>query len=293
MLERFYSPFHENVEETLENAERVTGERKLGLDPVSGKTLLVRMSRYGPVAQMGAPEELAEDEKPKYANLKQGMSLETVTYEEAIDLFKLPRDLGTFDNLPIVIGAGRFGPYVKFDEKFISIPKTQDPLTITKEEAIVLIEEKRKADAPVGTFEDLPIVKGKGRFGPFIKWNGIFINIPRKYDPENLSTEDMHELITIKKEKLANQYIHRWDDIKVSVQNGRWGPFIKYEKKNVKLPKNKKGERMTPEEAKKLDLETVKKYIKAEYPGAFKAKKKKATKKKKAPAKKKAAAKKK
>ncbi len=291
MLERFYSPFHDTVEQTLETAERVTGERKLGKDPETGLTLLVRMSRFGPVAQIGASDELKEDEKPKYANLKPGMSLEHVTYEEAIELFKLPRELGAYENHPVTIGAGRWGPYIKYNEKFISIPRTQDPLEITKEEAIELIEEKKRADAPFGQFEGHDMVRGKGRFGPFIKWNGIFINIPRKYDPENLSIDDAYELIKIKKEKLANQYIHRWDDLKLSVQNGRWGPFIKYLKKNVKLPKTKEGNRMTSEEAKELDLETVKKLVLVEYPDAFKAKKKKAAakKKKKAPAKKKKA----
>lgn len=294
MLDRFYTPFHDNVSKTLEEAERVTGERILGKDPKSGRTVLVRMSRFGPVAQIGTAEELGEDEKPTYANLKHGQSLESISFEDSLDLFQLPKDLGEYEGKSVTIGAGRYGPYVKYDEKFISIPKDTDPLEITKDQAIHLIEEKKKADAPFGEFEGHPMVKGKGRFGPFIKWNNMYVNIPRKYDPENLSVEDAIILIEIKKEKEANRYIHRWEELKLSVQNGRWGPFIKFDKKNVKIPKNKEGKRMTSEEAKELDLDTVKKLVIAEYPGAFtkKTKKKATAKKKKATAKKKTAKKK-
>lgn len=291
MLDEFYQPFHEVVEDTLENAERASGERILGKDPESGRTVLVRISRLGrPVVQIGKPDELEEEEKPKYANLRPGQSMEDVELADVIDLFQLPKDLGEYESKAVSVAVGRFGPYIKHGEAFISLPKGEDPFTVNFDRAKELIKEKQIADAPIGTYQGFPYTKGKGRFGPFLKWNGMFINIPRRFDPEALTTEEAHELIAAKVEKEANRYIHRWDDIKVSVENGRWGPFIKYNKKNVKLPKVD-DKRMTSEEAAELTLEDIKKIIEVEYPDAFKAKEKK-TKKKAAP-KKKAAAKKK
>jgi DNA topoisomerase-1 len=274
MIDDFYKPFHANVEDTLENADRATGERILGNDPESGRTLLTRMSRFGPLVQIGTGDELAEDEKPRYANLRPGQSLETITFEEAIDLFKLPKSLGDYEGHEVTIGVGRYGPYVKYNDSFMSLGRGRDPLEVSKEEAIELIEEKKKADAPVGTYKGLPITKGKGRFGPFLKWNEMFINIPRRFDPETISTEEMHELIAAKVEKEANRYIQKWDDLKLAVENGRWGPFIRYNKKSIKIPKVE-GERITPEQAKEMTLEEVKALVEAEYPDAFKAKKKK------------------
>ncbi|MFT7605358.1 MAG: DNA topoisomerase-1, partial [Saprospiraceae bacterium] len=274
MIGDFYKPFHATVEDTLENADRATGERILGTDPESGRTLLVRMSRFGPLVQIGKTEELGEDEKPRYANLRPGQSLETIEFEEAKDLFKLPKNLGDYKDKEVIIGIGRFGPYVKYDETFISLVRGTDPLEVTMEQAIELIEEKKKADAPVGTYKGMPITKGKGRFGPFLKWNDIFINIPARFEPETITLEEMYQLIEIKVEKEANRYIHKWDDLKVAVENGRWGPFIKFNKKNVKIPKID-GERITPEQAKEMTLEEVKKLVEAEYPDAFKLKEKK------------------
>jgi DNA topoisomerase-1 len=216
--------------------------------------------------------------------------METITYEEALKLFELPRDIGEYEGEPVQIGVGRYGPYVRVGEKFfVSIPKEEDPLELTRERALELVKAKQKEDAPVGTYKGKPITKGKGRFGPFLKYDGLFVNVPRKYDFENISLEDMHELIEKKVEKEANRYIHRWEDEKISVENGRWGPFIRYKKKNVKIPKVD-GERMTPEAAKELTLQQVKDLIEAELPGTFK---KKAAAKKKTTAKKKTATKKK
>ncbi|MBV6653168.1 MAG: hypothetical protein KI786_05400, partial [Mameliella sp.] len=292
MLKTFYGPFHETVEKTLENAERPTRERILGKDPESGRTLLTRMTRNGPVAQIGTPEELEEEEKPKYANLRHGQSMETINFEEALKLFELPRDIGEHNGETVIIGVGRYGPYVRKGEKFfVSIPKDEDPLKLTKERAIELILAKEKEDAPVSTYKGKPITKGKGRFGPFLKYDGMFVNVPKKYDFEHISVEDMHELIEKKIEKEANRYIHRWDDEKISVENGRWGPFIRFKRKNVKIPKVD-GERMTSEAAKDLTLQQVKDIIEAELPGSFK-EKKKATRKKATATKKTAAAKKK
>jgi len=281
MLDRFYKPFHKDVEETLETAERVTGERILGKDPETGRTILVRLSRNGPVVQIGAPDELAEDEKPRYANLKPDQAMSKVELEDVLDLFQLPKNLGNYEEKEVIIGRGRFGPYVKFDEKFVSIPREEDPLKVTMKRAVELIEAKRKEDAPEGEYDGLPYTRGKGRFGPFLKWKDYFINIPKRYNPEMLSTEEAHTLIKAKIEKVANRYIHNWEDeLKLSVQNARWGPEIKHGKKRYKLVNTTTGKRMTPEEGKELTLEQVKAIVTAQDPKAFEVKKKKAAKKK-------------
>jgi DNA topoisomerase-1 len=292
MMAEFYKPFHEDVVETLEKAGRESGERILGTDPESGNTVLVRMNKFGrPMVQIGVKDELGEDEKPKYGNFGFGQTLETITFAEAMKCFDLPKTLGDFQETEVVIAVGRFGPYVKHDEKYVSIPRGEDPFNITMERAQELILEKQEADKPVGTYKGIPYTKGKGRFGPFLKYDKYFVNVPKRYDFENLSVEDSHELIGNKIEKEANRYIHQWEDLDLSVQNGRWGPFIKWKKLNVKLPK-RDDERVTPEQAKELTLEDVKKLVEAEYKGAFDEKKKPA-KKKKAAVKKKPAAKKK
>ncbi|RMG77683.1 MAG: type I DNA topoisomerase [Bacteroidetes bacterium] len=281
MLKSFYPKFHEVVVETLEKSGRASGERILGKDPASGRTILVRMSKFGrPLVQIGAPDELEEGEKPKYANLNPRQSIETITLEEALELFKLPRDLGTYEGKEVSIASGRFGPYIKFGEKFISIPRDEDPITLSKERAIELIEEKKKADAPVGTYKGIPYTKGKGRFGPFLKWNNMYVNVPKRYNFDALTPEEAHELIEKKIQKEANRYIHKWDDLGISVENGRWGPFIRFKKKNIKIPKVD-GERVTSEMAAEMTLEQVKAIIEAEIPDAFKTKKKAAKAKKK------------
>ena len=291
MLNGFYHPFHKDVEETLENAERAKGTRILGTDPASGHTVLAQVSRYGPVLQIGTLEEVGEEGKPRFAPLKIGQSIETITYEEAMEQFKLPKDIGVYLDIPMVISNGRFGPYIKYGEKFVSIPKGQDPLELTEDQALELVKAKIEEDKPVLVFEGLDVTKGKGRFGPFLKWNNYFINIPRRYDPENLTTAEMEELIKAKKEKEANRYIHRWPENDLAVENGRWGPFIRWKKKSVKLPKiNDK--RQTQEDVKDLTMEEAMALVEEEYPTAF-AKKKKAAAKKKATAKKKTTAKKK
>lgn len=274
MISNFYNPFHSDIEKTLTEAERVSGERILGNDPETGRTVLVRMGKYGPIAQIGTPEELGEKEKPSYGNLQKGQSIETITLEEALKLFELPKNLGEFDKQDVIVGIGRFGPYVKHGDTFISIPKGEEPLSTTLERAIELIQEKRKADAPIFTYKGLPITKGSGRFGPFIKWNEMFINVPRRYNLETLTLDEAIELIEAKNEKEANRYIHQWAEDKISVENGRWGPMIVFGKyKPFSLKRD--GKKLSADEAITLTLEEVKKMIEAEIPDAFAVKAKK------------------
>jgi len=281
MMGKFYHPFHDLVGKTIKDADRATGERLLGIDPESGRTVLVRMSKLGPVVQMGKTEELGEQEKPKYGNLKPGQSMENITFDEAMELFKLPKVIGKHaDGSEITVGAGRFGPYIKYHETFISLPRAEDPLSVTMERALELIQEKMEADKPVTTYEGLPVTKGKGRFGPFIKWNNLFINVPKKYDFENLTQSDCNELIAAKIEKEGNRYVKVWDEEKIMIENGRWGPFIRFGKHMINLPRID-GQKATSESAALLTLDEVKKLIETQIPDAFAAKKKPAAKKKK------------
>lgn len=246
MMKDFYKDFHPQVENVTENADRESGERILGNDPVSGKVVLVRLGRYGAMAQIGSPE----DEEKKFASLRPDQQLHQITFEEVMDLFKLPKLLGTHDGFEIDVNNGRFGPYVRYDKKFISLPKGMDPLEVDMEMAIELIEEKKKADAPIYTYEDLPVQKGTGRFGPFIKWNNMFINVNKKYDFDNLSDADIIELIETKKQKEIDKLIHDWTDEGIRLEKARWGRFNLIKgKTKVELPKTTKAEKMTLEQA--------------------------------------------
>jgi len=275
MVGDFYTPFHEGVEHTLENAERAVGERALGADATTGKPIIARMGRYGPMVQIGTSEG---DEKPKFAKLKPSQSIETITMEEALELFKLGAPLGEHEGLEISVNIGRFGPYVKFGDQFISLPRGEEPSGVTLERAIEIINAKKFEDAPVGFYEEKPVTKGKGRFGPFIKWNDIFINVPARYDFENLTQTSITELIEAKMVKEANRFIQQWPDEKISIQNGRWGPEAVYGKKRLRLPKGK----YTIEALATISLTEAKAMITAIDPKAFDKKtpvKKKAAKK--------------
>ncbi|MFV0606663.1 MAG: type I DNA topoisomerase [Niabella sp.] len=283
MINDFYSPFKVDVEKTIENAERVKGERELGTEPESGKPVFARIGRFGPMIQIGGADE---EDTPKFASLQKNQSIETITLEEALELFKLPVTLGEHEGKEVSVNAGRFGPYVKWGDNFISIPRNEDPLTVDMERAIALITEKQKADAPIATYQKLPVTKGKGRFGPFIKWNNMFINVPRRYNFENLTQSEIDELIAAKIEKEANRFIQQWPEEKIAIENGRWGPFIRFGKKMIKLGKKENGEKYTTEELTTVSVNDVKKMIEAELPDAFKKPAKKTAAKKKAPAKK-------
>ena len=266
MLEEFYWPFKKEVDNTLETAERAKGERILGTDPESGKTVIARVARYGPIIQIGSADQ---EEKPRFAKVPTGQSIETITLKEALTLFKLQDAMGSYEGKEISVNVGRFGPYVKWGDEFISIPRGTDLSTVDAEKAIEYIKAKQVADAPAGEYDGKPITKGSGRFGPFIKWDGMFINVPRRYDFPNLSQDEMNELIEAKVSKEANRYIQRWEDEKISVENARWSPVIKFGKKVINIPKKTDGTRATAEDAAKLTLEDVKKIIESEIPGAF------------------------
>jgi DNA topoisomerase-1 len=271
MIDDFYSPFKKDVEKTIETAERAKGERELGLDPVSGKRIVARMGRYGPMLQIG---EANEEDKPFFAALKPGQSIETITLEEALDLFKLPLTLGEYEGEEIYVNRGPYGPYVKFGEQFISIPRGEDPLEVDMDRAIELIKEKQLADAPIAHYEGKGVTKGKGRFGPYLKWEGMFINVPKRYDFDNLSKADIDELIAAKVKKEENRYIQRWPEEKISIENARWGPVVKFGKKIIKLPRKADESKYTADDLREISIEEVKNWVVAQIPNAFGKKKK-------------------
>lgn len=220
VMKDFYKDFHPNVLDVQENAERASGERVLGTDPKSGRQVAVRLGRFGPMVQIGTVEE---EDKPLFASLLPEQSLNTITYEEAMELFQLPRKLGVFEGEEIEANVGRYGPYVRFGKKFVSLDKGESAFDVDLERAIELIREKQKADAPIAVYENKDVIKGKGRFGPFIKWDGMFINVNKKYDFDNLTEEDIKELIELKKQKEAEKLVKEWTKEGIRIEKARWG----------------------------------------------------------------------
>ena len=235
IIDLFYNPFIEKVNDVQKNAKRETGERILGNDPKSGRQLSVKLGKYGPIAQIG---KVDEEEKPIFASLLPDQQISKISFEEALKLFDLPIYLGDFENQKIEANIGRFGPYVKFDKKFISIPGGKSPFEIDLDSAIKLILEKRESDKPIVEYNGHGVSKGKGRFGPFIKWNRTFINVNKNYDFDNLSESDCIELIEGKIKKDKEKIIASFDEKNITVEKGRWGRFYVIKgRKKVQLPK--------------------------------------------------------
>ena len=250
IMKQFYSNFHPVVEDVKKNATRETGQRILGTDPKTGRQLSVRLGKFGPMAQLGTVDD---EEKPLFASIPDPLSLAKITFEEALDLFKLPATIGEYEGLPVQANNGRYGPYVLHNKVFVSLPKGTDPLTVTLEQAIECIEQKRKDDAPIATYEGQGVTKGKGRFGPFIKWNGWFINVSKQYDFDDLSEKDIEELIEAKKKKEAERVVRVWEDEGIRIEKARWGRhnLIKGKTK-VELNKTIDAANMTLDEAKAM-----------------------------------------
>ncbi|MGV1012854.1 MAG: type I DNA topoisomerase [Flavobacterium sp.] len=274
MMQEFYDKFHPNVKDVEANADRESGERILGKHPESGKTVLVRLGKFGAMAQIGD----SEDEEKKFASLRAEQNIGTITLQEALDLFLLPKALGTYQGEDVEVSLGRFGPFIRFGKVFVSLPKGEEPLDVTLERAKELIDEKAQADAPIAVYKGEGVQKGTGRFGPFIKWDGIFINVSKKYNFDNLSQSDIEELIEDKLQKNIDKVIHDWKEEGILVQKARWGRSeITKGKIKIELSKDI--------DASKLTLEQVQEMIAKKTP-AKKAPAKKAA-VKKAPAKKK------
>ncbi|MFC4817770.1 type I DNA topoisomerase [Flavobacterium sp. GCM10023249] len=268
MMKDFYNHFHPNVQNVEKNAERESGERILGVDPKSGKQVSVRLGKFGPMVQIGE----ADDENKQFASLRAEQNISTVTLEDALNLFLLPKNLGVYKGEEVEVNNGRFGPYVRFGKTFISLPKGEEPLDVTLERAQELIDEKNQADAPIGQYKNMDVQKGVGRFGPFIKWNGIFINVSKKYNFDNLSASDIAELIEDKLQKDIDKVIHNWEEEGIRVEKARWGRSVILKGK-IKIELNK------DVDAAALTLDKVKEMIEAKAPAKKPAAKKTATKK--------------
>ena len=261
VMKSFYKDFRPTVIDVEENAERASGERILGKDPKTGKPLLVRLGRFGPMAQIGD----AEDEEKRFASLLPEQSITTITFDEALTLFELPRKLGVYEGEEVEANVGRFGPYVKFGKKFISLDKGESAFEVDMDRAIVLIKAKQLADAPIAHYEDKEVTKGVGRFGPFIKWNGMFINVNKKYDYDNLTKDDIVELIEAKKQKEIEKLIQEWPEEGIRIEKARWGRHnVLKGKVKVELSKDVDVTKITLEEAKALiEKKTPKKKTRA------------------------------
>ena len=251
MLGKFYKPFHKNVTYIQENAERANGERLLGNDPKSGDPVFAKLGKYGPIIQIGDTKD--EDKKPRFASLKSDQNIKTIDLESALSLFEFPKLLGTFENDEVYLKLGRFGPYIQFGKTNVSIEKGDDVDQIDLEKATIYIRKKKELNAPIMIYEDLPVTKGKGRFGPFIKWNDTFINVNKKYDFDQLSDEDIVELIEEKKKKDKEKLVHHWEAEGITVEKGRWGKFFVISgKKRRQLDAKKDPKSVTLEEAKSI-----------------------------------------
>lgn len=191
MLKDFYGPFHDGIQDTLENADRASHERELGVDPASGKPVTVRVGRFGPLVQIGAADD---EEKPRFASLRKGQMIETISFEEAMDLFKLPKKVGEFEEKEMTVAIGRFGPYIRHASAFYSLPKGADPMEVSEDEAIRIIKEKRQKDIEkvIRVFEENSEAQiENGRWGPFIRLGKQNVKIPKGTDVDKITYEDV------------------------------------------------------------------------------------------------------
>jgi DNA topoisomerase-1 len=249
MMQEFYDKFHPNVKDVEANADRESGERILGTDPATGKPVSVRLGKFGPMAQIGD----AEDEDKKFASLKIDQNIGNITLEDALNLFLLPKNLGLYKGEEVEVSNGRYGPYVRHGAAFISLPKGEDPLDVSMERAQELIDEKAQADAPIAIYKGLGVQKGVGRFGAFIKWDGLFINVSKKYNFDNLSQADIEELIEDKLQKNIDKVIHNWSAEGILVEKARWGrSVITKGKIKIELSKDVDASQLTLEEVQEM-----------------------------------------
>ena len=196
MIRKFYDPFHKEVESTILNADRANGERDLGVHPENGKRMSVRIGRYGPFVQIGE----TDDEQKLYASLRSGQMIETISLEDALELFKLPKKAGLFEDKDMTVAIGKFGPYIRHNSAFYSLPKGVDPLEVTEEQAVEIIKEKRKRDAErlIKVFDENPEAKIlNGRWGPYIEFAKLNVKIPKDRDPLTLTYEEVKALADI------------------------------------------------------------------------------------------------
>ncbi len=249
-LINFYEKFHPEVDKAVKKAGKTTGERFLGNDPKTGRPVFVRIGRFGTLAQIGDGKD---DEKPVFAAMQKGQSLETITLEEALELFKLPLHLGLHQGKELVVTTGRFGAYLKFGDTNISLPKGENPLEMTFEKAVELVEKPR-LPITVGKHENEDVIVAAGRFGAYIKFGTTNVSIPKGENPFEITLERAVELIKNKTEgkTASNTEIKVFENEDIRVLNGRYGAYISHAKKNYKIPQDIVPEQITLEQAKEI-----------------------------------------
>lgn len=248
MINHFYGDFHHSIEDAITYSTKASGERLLGADPKTNANVYAKLGKYGPMVQIG---ENYEDEKPRYARMKKTQSIESITLEEALDLFKLPKTLGEYEGDPLVIGIGRFGPYVKYHNNFVSIPKTEEPTDISYERAVELIELKKKGDqehAPrlLGEHDGKEVFVAAGRYGPYLKYDGKNITLDKGIIVSEMTLEKAVEVIG--GAATRNVLVEYKENADVKVMNGRYGAYITDGSNNFKIPKGRIAENLTYED---------------------------------------------
>jgi DNA topoisomerase I len=252
LMKSFYSSFHQTIEDSKSiSRTSVGGGRELGIDPESGRKISVRLGKFGPFVQLG---ESGEEEKPVFANLTKSQNVASLQFEEALALLarpKLPREIGIHEDKPVIIGAGKLGPYIKFDGKFTSIPETFDPFTMDLASALEVMDSALKAAEAdgLGYFEDQLLETGKGRFGPYVKHHGKYYSLGKTDQLTSLTQERAIEIILAKRNMEANKFIKEFaENEAVKIVNGMYGPYIQIGKRNVKIPKGTEPASLTLEE---------------------------------------------
>ncbi len=245
MIQRFYGNFHENIDHALNFSKKANGERFLGYDPKTNAKVFAKLGKFGPMVQIG--EDYA-DEKTRYARLAPNQFLETITLDEALELFKLPRDLGKWQDHDVTVGAGRFGPYIRYNNAFVSIPKGEDPLEITIDRCVELIKEKQQKDADraprlLGQLDGKDIFVTAGRFGPYLKYDGKNVTLAKGTDIQTITLEQAIESIQGAPNK--NVLLSFDEDPQIKVMNGRYGAYITNGTDNYKIPKGRVAENLT------------------------------------------------
>ena len=257
MMNQFYGDFHHSIEDAITYSTKASGERLLGADPKTNANVYAKLGKYGPMVQIG---ENYEDEKPRYARMKKTQSIESITLEEALDLFKLPKTLGDYEGEPLVIGIGRFGPYVKYHNNFVSIPKTEEPADITYERAVELIELKKKGDqdhAPrvLGEHNGKEVSVAAGRYGPYLKYDGKNITLDKGTVVSEMTLEQAAAVID--GAATRNVLVDFKENENVKVLNGRYGAYITDGTNNFKIPKGRVPENLTYEDCMEIISSTA------------------------------------
>lgn len=267
MIKNFYKPFHISVEKTLKESEKVKGERLLGIDPKTQKNVYVKIGRYGAMAQIG---DTQSEEKPTFAGLKKGQSLDSISLEEALSLFDLPRIAGKFEDLDMTVAIGKFGPYIRHDGKFYSLTKSDDPYEVSEERCIEIIKNKRITDAAkneiakhfpknLGEYDNNEVVVSIGRFGPYITHNKTNYPVAKSQDLLALTLDEAIEYIQGKKKKTTEKALKEFsENPDVKILTGRYGAYIKIGKDNYKITGEKEAKDLTLAECLKIAEESGK-----------------------------------